>query len=183
MKNKKKFIIIVFAVTVVLQIAVIAGMIGRFEVILATGKEFKFRTEPVDPYDAFRGRYVALDIKESNIKGKNFKKFNSGERVYAIIATDKDGFAKFAKIQHAHPGTGIDYLKVKARCPTSDEIDLDIPFDRFYMKEDEAQLAEDAYRENSNKNNTYITVRIKYGYGVIENLFIDGKPVREYIAE
>jgi len=180
--NKKKIILSLFIATVVLQIAVVAGIIGRYEVILTAGKSFKFKTAPVDPYDAFRGRYVALDIKESTVKCKNSNDFKYHQRVYAIIEVDKDGFAKFAKLQAEKPEKGTDYLKVKIAWTYSDEIELEIPFDRFYMEESEALKAENAYRANSRKENTYINVKIWNGYGVIEDLFINGTPVREFIS-
>jgi uncharacterized membrane-anchored protein len=179
--NKKKLIFSLFIATFILQLFAVAGIIARYEIILATGKSFKFRTAPVDPYDAFRGRYVALDIKESNVKCKNYNDFERGERVYAIIEVDEDGFAKFAKLQHEKPQDGIDYLKVKIRNAWSDEITLYIPFDRFYMEETEALKAENAYRAQNRKENTYIEVKVWNGYGVIDELFIDGTPVRDYI--
>lgn len=183
--NKKKIIISVFIATAVLQIVVVAGIIARYEIILSSGKEFKFQTAPVDPYDAFRGRYVALDIKESNfqIKKDDSKRedFKRGERIYGIIEVDKNGFAKFAKLQHKKPEEGVDYLRVKVLWDYGDSVRLYIPFDRFYMEESEALKAETAYRENSRKENTYITVKVWAGYGVIKELFIDNTPIREYI--
>lgn len=185
--NKNKLIFSLFIATVVLQIAVAVGIIARYEIILSTGKEFKFRTAPVDPYDAFRGRYVALDIKESNFLNKKEdlerEDFKRGERINGIIEVDKDGFAKFAKLQYEQPEAGVDYLKVKVLWDYGDNVRLYIPFDRFYMEESEALKAENAYRENSRKENTYITVKIWNGYGVIEELFIDNTPVREYISK
>jgi hypothetical protein len=53
------------------------------------------------------------------------------------------------------------------------------------MDEFEAPRAEEAYRSSSSKEDseTYITVRVKSGYGVIEGLYIDDKHIREYIRE
>jgi hypothetical protein len=64
-------------------------------------------------------------------------------------------------------------------------ISVDLPFNRYYMDEFEAPRAEASYRAGSGKEDseTYITVRIKSGYGVIEGLYIDNRHIREYINE
>ena len=53
------------------------------------------------------------------------------------------------------------------------------------MDEFEAPKAEAAYRAGSRKKDseTYITVRIQSGNGVVEGLYIDKKHIREYIKE
>lgn len=53
----------------VIQLAVPAFMIVRREHALSMGRAFKFRTAPVDPYDAYRGRYVALNFEAATVKG------------------------------------------------------------------------------------------------------------------
>jgi hypothetical protein len=52
------------------------------------------------------------------------------------------------------------------------------------MEESLAPAAEKAYREHAraSERNAYITVRIRDGFGVIENLWIDGVPIREFLA-
>jgi len=55
-----------YLVAVLAQVAVPATMIWGRERTLAVGSVYKFRTQPVDPYDAFRGRYVSLRIEESH---------------------------------------------------------------------------------------------------------------------
>ena len=176
-----------FGLAAVLQIAVPAAMIVRYEMVLIYGKLYKFRTAPVDPYDAFRGRYVALRIKEDSAPVRDRTEFKYNETVYAAITTDKDGFAKFASVSKTPPTEDVDYLKVKVRYNYGEDkvISLEIPFDRYYMNENYAQAAEDAYRQNSRqgKENTYVAVRVKSGKAVIENLFIDNQPVMEYLNQ
>ncbi|MCX7044402.1 MAG: GDYXXLXY domain-containing protein [Candidatus Sumerlaeota bacterium] len=64
-------------------------------------------------------------------------------------------------------------------------VTLDLPFDRFYMGETVAPHAETAYRQHSvrQQRDTYLTVRVKSGDAVIENLYIAGKPIGEYARE
>ncbi len=49
-----------FVVVALVQLAVAGGAIVKSELALRTGEAFRFRIQPVDPVDAFRGRYVAI---------------------------------------------------------------------------------------------------------------------------
>ena len=42
---------------VIIQLSVLVRKIIKWENVLNTGKVYKLGTQPVDPYDAFRGRY------------------------------------------------------------------------------------------------------------------------------
>jgi uncharacterized membrane-anchored protein len=55
-----------FGVVAVL-VAVPLAVIGYNELKLATGEEVRLRTEPVDPIDFFRGRYVTLNYEISRV--------------------------------------------------------------------------------------------------------------------
>jgi hypothetical protein len=56
------------------------------------------------------------------------------------------------------------------------------------MEETKAPMAERAYRERVNRRGqtnqtTYAVVRIKSGEAVLENVYVDGKPIRQYLTE
>ena len=55
---KSKLIIGLFLGVSFIQIITPLSMIIKRESVLKNGGQFKFKTAPVDPYDAFRGRYV-----------------------------------------------------------------------------------------------------------------------------
>ncbi len=84
-----------FAAMALLQLAAPASMIYSREHTLAKGEEFKFRTAPVDPYDAFRGRYVALSFDDNQAALAPGVTAVFGQTVYATIEVGGDGFAKF----------------------------------------------------------------------------------------
>jgi len=52
------------------------------------------------------------------------------------------------------------------------------------MEESLAPAAERAYREHTrtSERNAYITVRIRDGNGMIENLWVDGVPIHEFLT-
>ena len=60
--KKRKLLITSFILLCLVQTAVPLSMIARREFTLRNGRVYKFKTAPVDPYDAFRGRFVALAV-------------------------------------------------------------------------------------------------------------------------
>ena len=45
---------------VMVHLYVPAKMIFNKEAVLAQGKDYRFKTAPIDPYDPFRGKYIDL---------------------------------------------------------------------------------------------------------------------------
>ncbi len=172
-----------FALMAVAQLAVPAWMIVSHEEILRTGEVFKFRTAPVNPYDAFRGRYVWLRIDHDSLPVPSGVQWTRGQEVFATIETDTDGFSRLGELRATRPDAGP-YLTVRINQIYGQTAYLHVPLDHFYMEESLALAAETAYREHTRPNNptTYITVRIRDGNSVIENLWVDGVPIREFLA-
>ncbi len=174
----------VAAFTMLAQLATPAYMIVNRELTLAKGNVYKFKTAPVDPYNPFSGRYVALDLEADQMKLRNAASFRRNEKVYAKIAVDDKGFAYFSDLGR-ESFEDADYMRVKIRYAhlNDNEIRLDLPLDRFYMDEFEAPQAERAYWRNSRseERNAYVSVRVRNGNAVIEDLYIQGKPVREHL--
>ena len=181
---KTKSLLFLFAVAVILQLAVPAAMIAKRERVLRDGRAFKFRTAPVDPADAFRGRYVALNLEQNRMAVPLGSDYARGQKVYAVLMEDDAGFATITDLRPERPDTGP-YLATRIRYVYNTNAFLDLPFDRFYMEEDAAPAAEKAYWEHSRRTNTaaYIQVRIQNGFGVTENLFINDTPIRDFLAQ
>jgi hypothetical protein len=173
--------IAVFAGVVLAQIAVPVVMIVRYERTLAVGQSFKFRTAPFDPYDAFRGRYVALRFDQTQARGEGAN-FNNGDAAFVTVEADPDGFARFPAIALRPPSQGA-YLKVHATYSIGDRVNFDLPFDRFYMEETAAPAADRAYVEHSRgrDRDAYALVRVLDGLGVIEEVYVGGKPIAEFV--
>lgn len=176
----------IFVVVTLLQLAAPVSLIWRYEYTLRTGRAYRFRTAPVDPYDAFRGRYVALQFDQSTAPVRDKQPVAHGQRVYAIIGKDQDGFAQFKEATTVRPLTG-DYLHVPVgRMDThNNTVTLILPFDRFYMAETIAPQVEQVYREHSRRGqqDAYVIVRVRDGRGVIENLYIGDVPIAVFVRE
>ncbi len=82
-----------FVVVALVQLAVAGGAIVKSELALRTGEAFRFRIQPVDPVDAFRGRYVAIRFAVDRAPAADDLDVKSGKHVYLPIEIDADGYA------------------------------------------------------------------------------------------
>jgi uncharacterized membrane-anchored protein len=177
-----------FGLVIVAQLGVPASMIVRREVVLRTGSVHRFRTEPVDPYDAFRGRYVALAYRDRSVDlPLGAQVWRRGMPVYVLLSTDEEGYTVPVGIQTERPERApyimarVGYVHHANRA-----VMLDYPLDRYYMNEKEAPEAELALIRRPGRSGpqieTYVEVRIHRGFPVIAGLFLDALPVRAFLA-
>ncbi|UCD55711.1 MAG: GDYXXLXY domain-containing protein [Candidatus Omnitrophota bacterium] len=180
--KKTMYIFALFCCVAVIQVATPISMIINKEMILKDGTQFRFKTRPVDPYDAFRGRYVALGIEQNNVVLTGSQKLQRGQMVYVCLGKDENGFAKIDKVTEKRP-KGNAYIKSRVWSIRSKKAYFRLPFNRYYMDEKAAPQAEIAYRKHSrrSKRDAYITVRVKSGNAVIEELYISGIPIKEFV--
>ena len=184
-----------------LQLAAAASSIARYESTLRTGVIYRIRTEPIDPVDAFRGRYVAvrpaihvdgpLDADTQRV----LDQMHGRQTAYVVLGVDANGFARAADIRSDRPTQG-DYLEITSAWPqlrqpqsAADDstagYNISFSFDRYYMNAAAAPQAEQKYMEASRRNTetrAWLVVRVKNGVGVIEALYIDGVPIEQVVA-
>jgi uncharacterized membrane-anchored protein len=168
----KKLLLAGLILMIAAQIALPARMmISRFDT-LHNGEEFRFKVAPVDPYDAFRGRYVAIALDQTVLARAGREA--GGQGMYALLNTDVQGFAYVQRRSAARPLGGA-YIKGQYQYGS-----FVLPLERYYMEEKAAPEAEKAYGENSGRN-AYITVRVKNGDAVISGLYLDGVRIEDYL--
>lgn len=182
--KKLQFSFALFAVLSFFQLVVPLWMIANREMTLRDGRQFRFRTAPVDPYDAFRGRYVALQFEQNSAPFPPREKFAMNQKVYAQLVEDEHGFARIVNVAANRPSDAA-YVQCRVSSLTDSLVYLQFPFDRYYMDEQAAPAAEAAYREHSRREvqDAYVTVRVKDGNAVVEELFIAGVPIREFLRK
>ena len=157
--------IIAAVIMIVAQVFVVGFAIASNSIIVATGKEYKFKVEPFDPYDVFRGRYIHFKIPGDN------KIYDSSDR-YAIIKTDDEGFSQIKSYTENKPES--DYITVKRNNPSA--------LERYYIDEKITSKAENL-TSLENKKDIYVTVRIKNGKAVTTGFYIDGERIEDYIMQ
>ena len=180
---KTKLLLGLLVLSALVQLAVPASLIARYETALRAGQVFKFRTVLRDPLDPLRGRYVALGLDEHATTVSNAPKTFQYQKVYALVAQDTDGFARITAIALEKPVGGA-YITARAGYTHSAGTQVFLPLTRFYMEESAAPQAEQAFRAHSGveHRDAYVSVRVHNGDAVIEDLYIDGKTMREYLA-
>lgn len=143
-----------FLALALIQMAVPVWMIVEREQILHQGEIYRFKTAPVDPYDLFQGRYVALRFESDRVP-VNIS-VEEKQWVYVTLK-QQQGFAEWGQVSLEKPDAP--YLYVKLDWVSSDKARLDLPFDRYYMNEELAQEAEEAYAE-LNRNATVLEAEV-----------------------
>lgn len=202
----RKTALLLLGILIIAQLLIPASMILKHERILRTGVLYRFKTRPVDPADPLQGRYVRLGFEHDYIPsttGTNTVTPNRKEHVYVTLDSGADGFCELTGWSRTKPESG-DYLKLKywgfeydwreenqaLRCKG---LRFDLPFNRFYMEESKAPRAEKmlpgfrgSLRQSPNTNlvtNCWVTVRVLNGEALIEDLLIDGTPIRELAGQ
>ncbi|MEM8938233.1 MAG: GDYXXLXY domain-containing protein [Bacteroidota bacterium] len=184
----KKPIFSLFILMVLVQLFVPANMIWNNEDVLRTGKEFKFKTAPIDPNDPFRGKYIFLDFDNTTVEIPQEHDWKRGRAVYVSIEKDSMGFAVIKSISKKEPQQARDFIKAEVGFINSyqaDKVTMNVryPFERFYMEESKAYDAEITYRETrrDTTKTAYALVNIKEGDAVLKDVLIDGVPIAELV--
>lgn len=183
---KTVYLFILFLIVCAAQIFVPSQMILNREDVLNTGTLYKFKTEPIDPADPFRGKYVALNFEADSYKtdDTNWKR---DEVIYVYLDVDSLGFAKVYKVsKEILPDLEKDYIEAKVDwyAGYSKELNIEFPFNRFYMEETKAYAAEVSVREtqqNSTLENVYGLVYVKEGESVIQDVMINETSIKDYV--
>jgi uncharacterized membrane-anchored protein len=204
MKNVMKKLNVRFALFALFAAACVyapLSIVWKYENTLRHGVSYKFRTKPVDPYDAFRGRYVTLAFEDEFLETPEDKQAEAaqGNLAYVRLAVDGDGFAMPVEVSQSRIAGDdvitVDYAYRGISWQNNKRHGwrLVYPFSRYYLPEDIAPEAEKLYMEaNRRVNNAtqetqkmpaYVTVRVRNGVGVIEELYINGKPVRDAVRD
>jgi uncharacterized membrane-anchored protein len=169
--------LIVFVLVAAAQLAAPASLIWKRERTLKEGHLWKFRTAPVDPVDAFRGRYVALQFEVETQQISPPPNSQYGETVFVTLRPDTEGFAAIDQILSSPPNN--DAFMVAQLHGTT----ISLPFDKYWVTERDAPAAESAYRAQNTreKRNAFVTVRVFKGDAALEQLYLDGLPLGEYL--
>ena len=175
----KHWRLIVFGLVICAQLAVPASLIWKRERTLRYGSVWKFRTAPVDPVDAFRGRYIALGFEAEGQEIARPADADSGATIFVTLRADAEGFAQIDHASTTRPSTD-DFIEAQWSGKT-----VALPFDNYWVTERDAPAAERAFRSQSRpeKRNAFVTVRVFRGDAAMEQLYLDGKPLGDFLRE
>lgn len=119
-----------FILLILLQVLLLAGIIGYREYWIATGDRVLLRTAPVDPRDIFRGDYVQLsyDITNLDLDSLSAKEsFKPNEKIYVSLARNEDGAYRALSAGKAMPqGAKFIQGRVKYETPVSQRWEIQL---------------------------------------------------------
>ncbi len=183
--SKRNLIVLALCVVVIAQLAVPASLIIKHEMTLQKGEVFLFKTRPVDPVDAFRGRYVWLGLEPASVKVPDVQEWTYKQKVFAVLGRDTNGVAVVQRLEHAKPeGEPSVQVRVGWHNNSANEVSISWPgLDRYYMTEKKAPAAESAYRNRSTRENQtcFVKIRVLNGHAVIEDLLIEGQSISDWL--
>jgi uncharacterized membrane-anchored protein len=182
---------VLLAVVVLLQLGALTWMIRDHERVLERGTVYKFRTEPIDPRDPFRGEYVILNFEaESGSWPLAEGTGNSGNtHAYGLLGLDSAGFARITALSTEAPAQG-EYLSVSFMTWGNDTAErIALPFDRYFLQEGDGAATESMLQPEWDEGEAeeplpaYAVVRVLNGKAVIEDLVIGDRPLKEWLKE
>lgn len=178
-------IFLIFLVLALIQLVVPARMIFHKEAIIENGTAYKFKTQPIDPSDPFRGKYITLRYEMNRIK-TNDSSWKRKDEGFLYFAEDANGFVQPKRISRKKLETTEDYVvaKVSWYNKNKGEVGFTLPFNRFYMDENKAYDAEVAHRKaqrDSIPDNTYARIYIHDGEAVLSDVYINDIPIKDYV--
>lgn len=179
--------VVAFCLTLLAHWAVPANMIWQNEQVLSKGKLYKFRTAPVDPNDPFRGKYITLWLNPMLWAPADTAGWKPGFDVHIALTTDSAGFATPKYMSMDKPGDTEDYFSTPLTALVTHPkwmLEVELPFNRFYMDEFMAGAAEERYRQSFGEDSAsaWAAVRVWRGRAVLEDVFIEGQSVRQLVA-
>jgi len=187
--DKKYILPITFVVVVLIQLWVPVSMIWKSEAVLREGREFHFKTAPIDPIDPFRGNYIILSFDADEHLTSTDTTWQSNELAYVLLGVDSTGFAEILSVTRKMPENNTDYFKTSIYYAWQDSVDtklsLNFPFDRYYMEESKAYEAERAVRESVSDSTqvAYAIVCIKDGEARLKDVMVDEVPIKEWVEQ
>lgn len=178
------------------------GKIISFEYPSVPPTTYLFETEIFDPYDPMRGRYVQLNFKQNEVRlpHKNTRpaELSFGSVCYAVLETNPDGTARIVDLlpEQRQIPDGKDFLKVKYRHFRQDYDQehrrhentgihvIELPFNRFYLNERLAPMAEEQLQRHTRRGSALARVKVYHnGNFALVDLIVDGKPLLERLRE
>lgn len=180
---------LLFAIAVFAQFATIFYWAIRSEETIAKGTPLKFRLRGFDPHDPFRGEYLRIQFQDNSMKvSKEEYEFMKAYE-YLVFDVDYNGYATPAYLSEIPAELS---LKVKTNAynfTSKDSIDstriwIDYPFDRIWMNQEEAPIAEKLINKAlQDEGDIYAIVSVKDGDGILTDVEINGFSIKELVKQ
>lgn len=182
----KTLTVAIFVLMVVAQWFVPLRMVFRQESVIAHGTTYRFKTQPIDPSDPFRGKYITLRFEAAMHKVDTASRWTMGETVYLTLEEDPAGFARIKDVVRTRPEDTSEYIQtVTGYTGNKGFIVVELPFDHFFLEESKASEAEKAYWQAATDTTqvAYAEVAVRNGMAALRDVKIDGKSIVAIVDE
>ena len=130
---------IAFWALVAAQALLPLALIGWNEVALATGERVRLATQPIDPVDLFRGRYVTLRYEISTLPLDDDA--GRGETVYVVLEEERETWIGRSATRERPPDDET-FIRGRVRSVVDGEAEIEYGIETYYADEAEARALE-----------------------------------------
>lgn len=180
----KKIVLPAFVLMVLVQWYVPARLVVQMQHLLKTGKEFRFRTLPINPDEPVYGNTVYLSFKETSAHVSPADTFYTGDPVFVSLDVDSAGYAKISAVSKEMPSGATDFVRATVDYALGDSTGLlyvRYPFDQLYL-EQPGPKPEDgsvSFWEPDTNQVSFALVMVHEGQAALKDVMINGESLKE----
>lgn len=160
---------------VALMTLILVGMVGLRQFTLTTGANVLLETTPVDPRSLFRGDFVRLNYKISELPPIGFVgEFARGDTIYVRLRQD-DLFAQPASVHDEYPPVLENHVVIKGKVTGNfrSRIRIRYGIESFFIPEGEGRALE---RPEPGSKVTILVAVDRFGNAAIKTVLVNGEP-------
>lgn len=184
---------IVKLIILFLLVAIQLGLLGyQTSKGVKQGTLFTIPVTLYDPYDPLKGRYLRLrylfdrfDLDEVRYLKKELS--DKDKKLDVYVSFMKIGNSEYHSLDYIYftkpNNSNRPFVKATLNYYSGNQtIHLDFTFDRYYIQDNYAKIAEDLVRDSEKKASLIISTDTE-GEAKIEDLLIDDIPIKKYIEQ
>ncbi|MCC7298315.1 MAG: GDYXXLXY domain-containing protein [Bacteroidia bacterium] len=187
MRNNKVWFLIYAAVLLMAFL----GFVFKHESTFRNAVECRFKCTFYDPVHPFSGRYLNLNFETFDVPVTDTVSPENG--LHVLLGTDSLGYTVPVTAQYAQPVKGKMYITlvgdqyndipvVEPKQKAFGRANIRLPFNRFYVPEEDAPKAEKLIAQaNSENKAVWISVFIMDGKYKVEEVYIEDKTLHEIL--
>jgi uncharacterized membrane-anchored protein len=177
-----------FGAAALIQLTLLALMVGDHAQILRDGTEVTLRTQLVDPHDFLRGDYATLNYDISALPAGSLKDQPAGGRnpiVFVTLAPNRDGIYQAISVHTEAVAVKSPEVLIRGRVVSGadcgpkgdlfcDLLQIHYNLESYFVPEGEGKTLEQLRNE---RKLTVVAAVAPTGRAAIKRLLVDGKPV------
>ena len=126
---KKQFIGLI--AVLVLVLVVVSSFILYNQWPLMTGKKIVLATQPVDPFDPFRGQYMTINYEISRLS--DIEDFEEKDKIYVSLNEDEEGIWRYESASKSKPSRG-DFIRGEVTSVYGNSVRIEYGIEQFFFE-------------------------------------------------